>query len=128
MPYWIIPMHEFSIATALIRQVLALADQHGLESIERVEIEVGTLQLIVPEALKTAFAALAEGTPAQGAVLEQKEIPLQARCRGCANIFEPAIDNFMCPLCSKADLKIIAGRDIILSSLSGPEKEKGDSS
>ena len=51
-------MHEFSIAFALLRQVLDIAQKNRLRKIERVEIGVGILQLVVPEALETASQKL----------------------------------------------------------------------
>lgn len=121
-------MHELSIATALIKQVLDVAGQNGLVKVEKVELEVGALQLVVPEALETAFSMVTEGTTAAGAVLVQREVPARARCRRCDHLFDPAIDFYLCPECGRADAEILAGRDIILSSLSGPVNENGGGS
>jgi hydrogenase nickel incorporation protein HypA/HybF len=118
-------MHEYSLATALMEQVLAAAMQNRLASVETVEIEVGALQLVVPEALDLAFNALAEGTPAQGAKLVQEEAALKARCRACGAEYEPEIDRYTCPACGRAEAEIIQGRYIILRSISGPQNEQG---
>jgi Zn finger protein HypA/HybF involved in hydrogenase expression len=32
-------------------------------------------------------------------------------------VFEPAIDNYLCPNCGQADAEFLAGNDIILKSL-----------
>jgi hydrogenase nickel incorporation protein HypA/HybF len=118
-------MHEYSIAAALIGQAVELAEQNGLERIDMVEIEVGALQLVVPEALEAAFAAAGEGTPAAGAVLRQNETPARAECRACAKEYAVDIENYLCPHCGRAEAEIVAGRDIILKSLTGPIREKG---
>jgi hydrogenase nickel incorporation protein HypA/HybF len=120
-------VHEMSIATALIEQVLEHAEKNNLSHVEDVLIEVGALQLVVPEALEAAFAASSIGTPAADAVLRQEEVAIQARCRSCSHAFHPAIDRYLCPQCGHADAEIIAGRDIILKSLSGPAREELES-
>lgn len=117
-------MHEFSIASALLDQVLEVAEQNGMEKVSEVELEVGTLQLIVPDALETAFAALCENTMAAGARLIQNEVPPRARCRDCDHEFEAAIDHYQCPQCQGANTQIISGRDIILKTLSGPSESE----
>ena len=120
-------MHEMSIATALIEQVLEHAEKNNLSRVENVVIEVGAMQLIVSEALETAFAALVAGTPAADAVLRLEEVPIQAKCRSCSHAYHPAIDRYLCPQCGRADAEIIAGQDIILKSLSGPAREELES-
>ena len=113
-------MHEFSIATQLMKQVLAVAEENQLAAVEEVELEIGALQMIVPEALEMAFEALRVDTCAAGARLVQRETPVKARCNECDHLFEAEIDQFQCPQCKKADIEVEAGRDIILKSVSGP--------
>jgi len=116
-------MHEMSIASALVEQVLRIAAEENLSSIAEIELDVGALQLVVPEALDFAFKAASESTLAQGARLRQKEVPLMVHCRGCGTSYETEIHVYLCPQCGLADVEITAGRDIILRSLSGPENE-----
>ena len=61
-------MHEMSIAASLIEHVLEVGRQQRATRIAEVELQVGVLQLIVPEALELAFSAVTEGTPAEGAI------------------------------------------------------------
>lgn len=117
-------MHEFSIADALLRQVLEHAESNDLERVEQVEIDVGALQLVVTEALDLAFRAVAEDTLAAGAELKQNEIQALAICRACSSQFDAAINSYLCPQCGQADAEIIEGRDIILKSLSGPSRTR----
>ena len=118
-------MHELSIASALVRQALEVAGENNLARIEAIEVEVGVLQQVVPEALDLAFQAESQDTPAAGAVLRQVEVPMRARCRSCGHEYAPDIDCFQCDQCGRADPEIIDGRDIILKSLTGPEREGG---
>ncbi|MBN2375317.1 MAG: hydrogenase maturation nickel metallochaperone HypA [Sedimentisphaerales bacterium] len=116
-------MHEMTIAEALIKQVLNLAEQNNAEKVCEVEVSLGVMRLVVPEALDVAFAALAEGTIAQGAVLNQVEKPITARCRQCSVEYQPPLGDMQCPQCHQADFIIIDGDEIILKSLVCDTKE-----
>ena len=118
-------MHEMSLATELIHQVLGLVDQYKLTELDKVEIEVGVLRQVVPEAMHIAWETLSEGTPAEGSKLILTETKASAECRQCSCVFEPEIDNYLCPECGQANIEIQIGNEIILKSLSGntPEGE-----
>ena len=110
-------MHELSIATGILETALAVADEHGARRVEEIEVEVGVMRLVVPESLEMAFAVLTEGTAAAGAKLKITEVPIRAKCVGCDADFSPALDNFACPGCGRADVDIVGGNDIILKSV-----------
>ncbi len=110
-------MHEMAIASNLLEQVVRIAEQHNSSAVERVELDVGLLQQVVPDSLMLAFAAAAQDTPAAGAVLELTEVKPVARCRPCDAPFEPSLTDYVCPRCGQADVQIVAGQDIILRSI-----------
>ncbi len=110
-------MHELSIAVQLVEQVLAAAAENDAARVTVVRLDVGAMQLVVPEAMQTAFAASVQGTVAEGAELLINEVEAKARCRECGHGFAPEIGNYMCPECLQANAEIIQGRDILLTSL-----------
>ena len=111
-------MHEMSIAISMLEGVLAAGKQAGARRIEAVEIEVGAMQRVVPEALQQAWQAVCFETIADAAELTITEVPAQAECRQCGRRFEPEIEySFLCPGCGQADVRIISGETIILKSV-----------
>jgi hydrogenase nickel incorporation protein HypA/HybF len=110
-------MHEMSIASALMEQLLQLADQQHAARITDVEVHCGAMQQVVPESLRFAFEALSAGTLAAGATLRIVEEGLLAQCRSCGERFEAAIGDYRCPKCQAADVEIVAGRDIVLRTV-----------
>jgi len=84
-------MHETLIATSLVDSLLELAQAENLQRIEAVELEVGVLRQVVPEALELAFQAAAVGTLAEGASLRIVEIPAEAECQLCGRHFRAAV-------------------------------------
>ena len=110
-------MHEMSIATGMLRTVLEVAAEHGATRVEEVEVELGAMRLVVPEALETAWEVLVEGTPAAGSRLKMVEVPIRATCRQCGRAYEAEVGSFACPACGQADVEIVTGDDIILKSV-----------
>ena len=71
-------MHELSIADAIVRIALAHAGERRIES---VEVKVGHLRQVVPDALAFAFTLVSEGTRAEGAELVMEVVPAAGVCR-----------------------------------------------
>lgn len=111
-------MHEMSIALQIIDHALEAARRHDATRIEEVEVEVGAMRQVVPEALEFAFSVATEGTLAEGARLRVTQEKVLAACNLCQCTFAPDIDrSFACPQCQKADVRIIAGNDILLKTV-----------
>jgi hydrogenase nickel incorporation protein HypA/HybF len=110
-------MHEMAIAASVVEHMLDVARRSGAVRVTAVELEIGALQLIVPEALELAFEAATQETVAQGATLKITSTPAAAECRQCSTRFEPQIDNYLCPHCQQADVRLVAGNDILLKSV-----------
>lgn len=112
-------MHELSIATALMDQIVDEALSHQLTIVDKVELHTGFLRQVIPEMMQEAFREVSAGTLADGATLTIKEIPAEVKCRSCDKLFEPELDCFLCPSCHKADVEILQGNNIILASIQG---------
>lgn len=110
-------MHEMPIAAAIVEQAVQAVAPHHATRIDGIEVEIGRMRQIVPEALQVAFEACSAGTIAQDARLEIVEINMQAVCRVCEHSFQPDIGLYLCPRCKQADVRIVAGNDMILKSI-----------
>jgi hydrogenase nickel incorporation protein HypA/HybF len=107
-------MHELAIADSLVR--IACAHARG-RRIVRVEVQVGHLRQVVPEALTFAFALVAQGTEAEGAELALEEVPIAARCRACGAEEELSGFPLLCPRCASADLEVLRGEELLVDAL-----------
>lgn len=112
-------MHELSIATALMDQILDEAGRGALKRVDRVELRSGVLRQVIPEVLQEAFREVRVGTIAEQAELVVQEVPAQAQCRICRKKFQPELNYFVCPSCNKADVDILQGDEILLMAISG---------
>lgn len=76
-------MHEARLCLSLIRLAEEALAREGGRHIVSVELEVGELSGVAPEALAAAFPVCVHGTPAEGAIMhwritEGRELVLRA--------------------------------------------------
>lgn len=111
-------MHEMAIASEIADCLLDIAGRYKATRIGEVEVEIGRMRQVVPEALEMAFSAAVIGTVAEGATLKLREIEVAAVCNDCGTAYSPDIDvSFMCPSCGHANPRITAGNDIVLRNI-----------
>ena len=110
-------MHEFSIAEQIVEQIVAVAAENSVTDVRTVELEIGAMEMIVNEALETAFAAAAAGTVAEGAKLVIETVPTRGVCGACGNEYETSIADYTCPASGAAQATITTGRGILLRGL-----------
>lgn len=101
-------MHELAITQEVVE---ILRDRAGARRVRRVVLEIGKLSAVLPDAVRFCFDMCAEGTPAEGAVLEIVEPPGRARCRACGAevILERPLG--LCR-CGSTDLEWISGEEL----------------
>jgi hydrogenase nickel incorporation protein HypA/HybF len=107
-------MHELSIADAV---VAIAARQAGERRVVRVELKVGHLRQVVPQALEFAFGLVAEGTPVEGAELVMEIVPAAGRCRACGTESELPGFPLLCAACGSADLELTQGEELLVDAL-----------
>jgi hydrogenase nickel incorporation protein HypA/HybF len=107
-------MHELSIADAIVRIACVHADGRRIES---VEVKVGHLRQVVPDALEFAFALVAEGTEAGGARLELQEVPAAGVCRVCGSESELPGFPLACAACGSLDVELVRGEELLVDAL-----------
>jgi len=102
--------------------VLDISEQHGGLKIDTIRLEVGAMRNIVPQALEFAFMAASQGTRAESAKLEWKEMPVVVLCRNCQERYKPDSDFWVCPSCGLRSGAVVQGDELILTSIELCEK------
>jgi hydrogenase nickel incorporation protein HypA/HybF len=113
-------MHELSIADA----VVTIASRHAAgRRVTRVDLKVGHLRQVVPDALAFAFELVAQGTPVEGAELVMEEVPATVRCRDCGG--ESVLEAFPahCGACGALDVEVTGGEELLVESLELEEED-----
>jgi hydrogenase nickel incorporation protein HypA/HybF len=65
-------MHEHALIADLIRKIETIARANNARRVVKVKLRLGALSHMSPEHMREHFAAAAQGTLAQGAVLESE--------------------------------------------------------
>jgi len=107
-------MHELSIADAVVQ----IARRHAAgRQVTRVELRVGHLRQVVPDALEFAFELVAQGTELEGAELVMEEVPADVRCHACrAGSILTAFPAHCAP-CGSLDVEVTGGEELLVESL-----------
>jgi hydrogenase nickel incorporation protein HypA/HybF len=113
-------MHELAIAESVVRIVCSHA---GDRRVTRVELKVGHLRQVVPDALAFSFTLVAEGTAAEGAELAIEEIPAAGRCRRCGTESELPAFPLTCAACGSWDVDVHRGEELLVDSLECEARE-----
>ncbi len=111
-------MHEMSIAQNICDIVTEeIRNLEGIGGVTKINMKIGKLSGVVPDSLRFCFGFVSEGTPAEGAVLQIDEVPVEAACNQCGGRFNLDKPLFICPSCGSGDLDIVQGRELLIESI-----------
>ena len=110
-------MHELSITQQVLDIAVEKAKENGATAIKQIDLVIGALSSVIDDSVQFYFDILSRGTPAAGAKLNFRRVPLKVRCRRCAHEFAAAGEDWTCPQCREMDCQIIAGTEFYLESI-----------
>ncbi len=114
-------MHEAAIVAGLMKILERQAALHGVSRIGRVNLKVGRLKAVEPQALVACFEIFAEGGVAEGAELCVDHLPVRGRCGACGCDFEVKGYRFRCPRCGGGDVAVTGGEELYIESFEAAE-------
>lgn len=91
--------------------------ERGAARVRQVNVLVGALAGVLPDALCFAFDALKRGTPFAAAEMVIHTQPVRVICGDCMANYEPAEFPWACPACRGRHFRLLDGEDVILQSL-----------
>jgi hydrogenase nickel incorporation protein HypA/HybF len=107
-------MHELSIAQSLIE----IVDRHARgRRVARVEVKVGRLRQVVPDALEFAFELVAQGTAIEGAELVLEDVPAAGTCGSCGSGAPLPELPLACRRCGSLDVEVTQGEELRVEAL-----------
>lgn len=106
-------MHELAITQSLVD---AVTEHTAGAPVAVVNLRVGKLAGVVPDALRFCFDMVTAGTPLMGAKLVIDEPDGVGRCRSCDDDFALPDLILLCP-CGSADVSVLSGRELSISSV-----------
>ena len=106
-------MHELSLTESLIDAVL---DRTGDRQVTLVNLRIGALSGVLPEAMRFCFEVASAGTALAGHRLNIDEPRGLGRCRNCKRDFVLEDLILLCP-CGSADVEVLGGRELMVTSV-----------
>ncbi|MCI0563413.1 MAG: hydrogenase maturation nickel metallochaperone HypA [Nitrososphaera sp.] len=102
------------LAEGILAVVLDAAEG---QKVRQICLQVGKLQMVVPDSLEFSFQLVAEGTPAAEAVLKIEEVPACFCCKRCGVESELNHPPFTCPHCGALDVEVVLGDQILVDAV-----------
>jgi hydrogenase nickel incorporation protein HypA/HybF len=111
-------MHELSIAQSVIEIIEEEAKNNHADSVTDVELEIGLVSGVVPDALKFAMDEAIKNTLLEKAKIIYKIIEGKGQCNNCSHEF--TIDGLyaMCPECNSFSFEVIQGKELKIKNFS----------
>lgn len=120
-------MHEVSIAQAVLAEVTASAESHGIERVGRITLRIGRLAGVVEAALRFGFELVAENSLAEGAELVIENEPAVVWCPAGEHPLELDDVSFFCDEHQVTCPELLSGRQLeIVSYDSVPARTTGE--
>ena len=92
-------------------------EENGRPEVFSVTVEIGALQLVVPDALDTAFKALTHETEFEQTELIQEVIPARGVCKQCETEQEREELYSACVECGSYNFRMMTGLELNLTSM-----------
>lgn len=93
-----------------------LKEEDPQAEVSRVNLKIGKLTCVEPEALRLSFEILTRQTPLRNASLHIKSMPITGRCKDCRKSLKLNRMDFACPYCGSFHIDIKTGRELSLDS------------
>jgi hydrogenase nickel incorporation protein HypA/HybF len=110
-------VHEFGITQEILRAVLEASTAAGATRINTVNVTIGDLTEVVPDALQFAWEALTADTLAGGAVLHIEETQGRSVCLQCSEEFTHDRYDRVCTKCGSFATKVLSGDELRIDDI-----------
>ncbi len=118
-------MHELPITES----ILEIAQRHGMQAgatrISDIYLVIGQLSSVIDDSVRFYWDMISEGTLAEGARLHFRRVPAEFLCSDCEASYKPEGEDFSCPQCGSAHVKLIAGVEFRVEAIEVETADQG---
>lgn len=111
-------MHELGIVFYIIRDVKKAAQEHGVEKVSAVVMNIGEVSTIVPEYLMDCWRWAADKEDLlRGAELRFHILPAVTYCEDCQKEFGTVAHGKICPHCGSEHTYLLRGNEVEIKEI-----------
>ncbi len=110
-------MHEYSLALSVLDIAETYSKKANSNKIIEVEIEVGEVSGVVPEALEFALENLKNDSIITNAKIRIHIQKAQAKCLSCNKTFQTSQLYTDCPACHSYEIEFLSGKELRVKSI-----------
>jgi len=110
-------VHELSVAESILEITLRHAASAGAARVTDLHLVIGDLSSVIDDSLRFYWDLISKGTPAEGANLHFKRIPITVECLDCGTRYEARRGDLRCVRCGGERIRIVAGREFLLEAI-----------
>ena len=110
-------MHEFSLMSSVLQTAIDSAKQAGASKVTAINLTIGRLTEVLPEAMEFAFEALTPDTIAEGSKLVMSFVEPRSRCLICGLEYNHDRFRRTCPECDALACELLTGRELLIDSI-----------
>jgi len=119
-------VHEFSITSQIVQNVLAEAEKRGAKKVTEVNLVIGKLTFLGLDQVRFAYEVITKGTIAEGSKLVIEEQEGFVKCSNCGYqgdfkyeddpLYHVPVPTLKCPKCSNT-VSITAGKECTIRNI-----------
>ena len=111
-------MHELGVVFKVAESVTKVAQQHGVNRIHSVTLEIGEVSTVIPEYLLDVWKWNCKRTP----VLEDCELIIErihavTRCEDCQKTYDTVPQGRICPHCGSENTFLVTGNEFNIKEI-----------
>ena len=110
-------MHELALMEAVRRLAEQEVRRQGASHLHRLQLRIGSLSGVDPDALQFAFDVVMAKRCSEGAKLELEVVATVCFCSHCRQDFAPRDVIHACPNCGALSAEVLRGRELELVAL-----------
>ena len=111
-------MHELGIVFYIIRDVKKAAQEHGVEKVSTVVMNIGEVSTIVPEYLMDCWRWAADKEDLlRGAELRFYILPAVTYCEDCHKEYGTVAHGKTCPHCGSENTYLLRGNEVEIKEI-----------
>ncbi|MGL5085750.1 MAG: hydrogenase maturation nickel metallochaperone HypA [Clostridium sp.] len=104
-------MHELGIVYEVINIVDRFSKENNITKVDKIVLEIGQLSQSIPRFIKECYPAAVSETPYEDTTLEIIELPANAECKDCNEVYDVIVEKKICPNCSCEEYELISGQE-----------------